>query len=101
FGGRFFLLAGDGIRDRNVTGVQTCALPICNQNKNSKMKLFTLTGNEPLAREIADHIGIPLGKCTVNRFSDEEVQVNVEESVRGCDVFVIQPTSQPVNENLM
>lgn len=72
-----------------------------NQNKNSKMKLFTLTGNEPLAREIADHIGIPLGKCTVNRFSDEEVQVNVEESVRGCDVFVIQPTSQPVNENLM
>src|SRR5699024_9541586 len=73
-----------------------------NQNNNSnKMKLFTLTGNEPLAAEIADHIGIPLGKCTVNRFSDEEVQVNVEESVRGCDVYVIQPTSQPVNENLM
>src|SRR5699024_6648731 len=72
-----------------------------NQSRNSKMKLFTLTGNEPLAHEIAEHIGIPLGKCTVKRFSDEEVQVNVEESVRGCDVFVIQPTSQPVNENLM
>lgn len=68
---------------------------------NSKLRLFSLNGNEPLAREISEHIGIPLGECEVNRFSDEEVQISIEESVRGCDVFVIQPTSQPVNEHLM
>ncbi|GAA3730283.1 ribose-phosphate diphosphokinase [Salinicoccus jeotgali] len=72
-----------------------------NQYKNSNLRLFSLKANEPLAKEIADHIGIPLGKCQVNRFSDEEVQINIEESVRGCDVFVVQPTSQPVNEHLM
>src|SRR5699024_4552483 len=72
-----------------------------NQYKNSSLRLFSLKGNEPLAEEIAEHIGIPLGKITVQHFSDEEVQVNIEESVRGCDVFVVQPTSQPVNEHLM
>ncbi|MFC3419252.1 ribose-phosphate diphosphokinase [Salinicoccus hispanicus] len=72
-----------------------------NQYKNSNLRLFSLQANEPLAREIAEHIGIPLGKCQVKRFSDEEVQINIEESVRGCDVFVVQPTSQPVNEHLM
>lgn len=72
-----------------------------NQYKNSNLRLFSLKANEPLAQEIADHIGIPLGKCQVNRFSDEEVQINIEESVRGCDVFVVQSTSQPVNEHLM
>ena len=72
-----------------------------NQYKNSNLRLFSLKANEPLAEEIADHIGIPLGKCQVNRFSDEEVQINIEESVRGCDVFVVQSTSQPVNEHLM
>ena len=46
-------------------------------------------------------IGVELGKCTVTSFSDGEVQINIEESIRGCDVFVIQSTSQPVNENLM
>ncbi|MCG1009494.1 ribose-phosphate diphosphokinase [Salinicoccus sp. ID82-1] len=72
-----------------------------NQYKNSNLRLFSLQANEPLAREIAEHIGIPLGKCQVKRFSDEEVQINIEESVRGCDVFIVQPTSQPVNEHLM
>lgn len=72
-----------------------------NQYRNSNLRLFSLKGNEPLAQEIAEHIGIPLGKSTVHRFSDEEVQVNIEESVRGCEVFVVQPTSQPVNEHLM
>lgn len=72
-----------------------------NHYKNSNLRLFSLQANEPLAREIAEHIGIPLGKCQVKRFSDEEVQINIEESVRGCDVFVVQPTSQPVNEHLM
>src|SRR5690625_3472892 len=72
-----------------------------NQYKNSSLRLFSLKGNEPLAEEIAEHIGIPLGKITVQHFSDEEVQAIAEESVRGCDVFVVQPTGQPVNEHLM
>ncbi|SOC43173.1 ribose-phosphate diphosphokinase [Salinicoccus kekensis] len=68
---------------------------------NSKLRLFSLNSNEPLAEEISRHIGIPLGACEVNHFSDEEVSISIEESVRGCDTFVIQSTSQPVNEHLM
>jgi ribose-phosphate pyrophosphokinase len=69
--------------------------------KNSKLKIFSLNGNQPLAEEIARYIGIPLGKCSVKSFSDGEVQINIEESIRGCDVFIVQPTSNPVNEHLM
>lgn len=72
-----------------------------NHYPNNKLKIFSLNSNEPLAREVSEEIGLPLGKCSVNRFSDGEVQINIEESIRGCDVFVIQSTSDPVNENLM
>lgn len=71
------------------------------QYPDNKLKIFSLNSNEPLAKEVADEIGIPLGKCSVTRFSDGEVQINIEESIRGCDVYVIQSTSNPVNENLM
>ncbi|WP_040928185.1 ribose-phosphate diphosphokinase [Nosocomiicoccus massiliensis] len=71
------------------------------QNIKDDMKVFTLSANEPLAQEIADHLGVELGKCKVNRFSDQEVQVDVLESVRGKDIFVVQPTSEPVNAHLM
>ena len=46
-----------------------------------------------LAEEIAKVIGVELGKCSVSRFSDGEIQINIEESIRGCDVYVIQSTS--------
>ena len=65
------------------------------------LKVFSLNSNVALAQEIAAAIGVELGKCTVTSFSDGEVQINIEESIRGCDVFIIQSTSQPVNENLM
>ena len=68
---------------------------------NSNLKVFSLSANLDLAREIADHIGVPLGKCSVTQFSDKEIQINIDESIRGGDVFVIQPTSEPVNEHLM
>lgn len=74
---------------------------LANEYKNSSLKIFSLKGNEPLAREVADNIGIELGKCSVKRFSDGEIQINIEESIRGCDVFIIQPTSYPVNVHLM
>lgn len=66
-----------------------------------KVKIFALNSNIELAQEIADHIGIPLSKCTVNRFSDGEVQVNIDETVRGHIVFVVQSTNCPVNEHYM
>lgn len=68
---------------------------------NSKLKVFSLNSNLGVAEEIAKTIGVELGKCSVQRFSDGEVQINIEESIRGCDVFVIQSTSAPVNEHLM
>ncbi|WP_096272329.1 ribose-phosphate diphosphokinase [Paucisalibacillus globulus] len=71
------------------------------QYQNSNMKVFSLNSNRKLAEEIADHIGISLGKCMVTTFSDGEVQINIEESVRGCDVYVVQSTSSPVNQHLM
>lgn len=72
-----------------------------NPYPNKKLRLFSLNSNEPLAKEVADEIGVPLGKCSVTRFSDGEVQINIEESIRGCDVYIIQSTSDPVNEHLM
>lgn len=68
---------------------------------DSKLKLFTCNSNPELSAEIAREIGIPLGAAKVSRFSDGEIRIDVEESVRGCDVFVIQSTCDPVNENLM
>lgn len=65
------------------------------------LKLFSLDGNIPLAEEVAKHLGIELSKCSVKKFSDGEVSINIEESVRGSEVFVIQSTSCPVNDHLM
>ncbi|MBU8881415.1 ribose-phosphate diphosphokinase [Bacillus sp. FJAT-29790] len=69
--------------------------------KDPKLKVFSLNSNRDLAIEIANVIGVELGKSSVIRFSDGEIQINIEESIRGCDVFVIQSTSSPVNEHLM
>ncbi|MEH7076681.1 ribose-phosphate diphosphokinase [Neobacillus drentensis] len=72
-----------------------------NQYLDPNLKVFSLNSNLPLASEIAKVIGVELGKCSVTRFSDGEIQINIEESIRGGDVYVIQSTSQPVNENIM
>ena len=63
--------------------------------------LFTGNANPALAREIASHLGIELGKAAVGRFSDGEVQVEIQQNVRARDIFVVQPTCAPTNENLM
>ena len=68
---------------------------------DAKFKVFSLNSNRSLAKEIADHIGTSLGKCTVTTFSDGEIQINIEESVRGCDVYVVQSTCSPVNQHIM
>ena len=71
------------------------------QYNDSSLKVFSLNSNRKLAEDIASHIGVTLGKCTVSKFSDGEVQINIEESVRGCDVYVIQSTCAPVNTHMM
>ena len=67
----------------------------------SDLKLFALSSNQELAQRVAQEIGLPLGKSTVRQFSDGEIQVNIEESIRGKHVFILQSTSSPVNDNLM
>ena len=66
-----------------------------------KLKIFSLSSNRPLAEKIAAYVGVELGKLSVDRFSDGEIQINIEESIRGDNVYVIQSTSAPVNDNLM
>jgi ribose-phosphate pyrophosphokinase len=66
-----------------------------------ELKLFSGNANRPLTEEIAQYLRVPLGDVEVSRFSDGEVFVQVNENVRGTDVFLIQPTCPPVNDNLM
>ena len=66
-----------------------------------KLKIFTGNANPALAKEICDYLGLPLGEAFVGCFNNGEVQIMIDESVRGKDVFIIQPTSYPVNDNLM
>lgn len=65
------------------------------------MMIFALNSNVPLAQKIADRVGVPLSKSSVERFSDGEIQINIDETVRGKDVYLVQSTSKPVNDNLM
>ncbi len=66
-----------------------------------KIKIFSLSANRQLAEEIAESVGIPLSSCEILHFADGEINVQIDETVRGHNVFVIQPTSAPVNDHLM
>ncbi|WP_449538428.1 ribose-phosphate diphosphokinase [Ferdinandcohnia sp. Marseille-Q9671] len=63
--------------------------------------MFTLNSNAKLAKEMADLLGCELGKSSVSRFSDGEIHINIDESVRGSEVYLVQSTSQPANEHIM
>jgi ribose-phosphate pyrophosphokinase len=63
--------------------------------------VFTGNANPTLAEKVVHHLGLPLGKALVGQFSDGEVMVEIQENVRGRDVFIVQPTSAPTNDNLM
>jgi ribose-phosphate pyrophosphokinase len=67
----------------------------------NSMKVFSGTANRPLAERMCEHLNLRLGEASVSRFPDGEVRVKIEEDVRGADVFVLQPTCPPVNDNLM
>ncbi|MBA0689560.1 hypothetical protein Goari_007283 [Gossypium aridum] len=71
-------------------------------NRNgAKLKVFSGTANPALSQEIAWYMGLELGKINIKRFADGEIYVQLQESVRGCDVYLVQSTCPPANENLM
>lgn len=71
------------------------------QSNNSEFVVFTGNANRGMAEEIAKHLGTSLGVADVGRFSDGEVTVEIKQNVRTRDVFVVQPTCAPTNDNLM
>jgi len=70
-------------------------------NNNNRLKVFSGRGNLRLAENICSVLGDPLGKITLSNFPDGEISVRIEEDVRGRDVYVVQPTCPPVNDNVM
>jgi ribose-phosphate pyrophosphokinase len=85
------------VKDRNMANLKDAN----NSSATSGIKLFTGNANTALAQDIANHLGMNLGKISVSHFADGEVNVIVNENVRGKDVYIVQPTSPPVNETLM
>src|SRR3954470_11854621 len=66
-----------------------------------ELKLFSGSAHPELAKEIAQHLGLPMGQCRLRRFPDTEVSFQIDENIRGTDVFIIQPTCSPVDANIM
>lgn len=72
------------------------------QIKNAdNVRLFSLNSNPKLAEQISQRVGIPLNKASISHFADGEIKITIDESIRGCEVYVIQSVSDPVNTNLM
>lgn len=80
---------------------QSAAAPNSNYNAMSRLRIFSGTSNPVLSAEVASYLGLELGKIKIKRFADGEIYVQVQESIRGCDVFLVQPTCPPVNDHLM
>jgi ribose-phosphate pyrophosphokinase len=72
-----------------------------NSHDTRRLRLFSGTSNQDLAREIGAYLGVPDGPRVIKRFADGETYIQIQESIRGCDVFLIQPTCAPVNDHLM
>jgi ribose-phosphate pyrophosphokinase len=69
--------------------------------QDEKFKIFSGSAHQPLAKAICGHLGVPLGEASLGRFSDGEIHFQIMENVRGADVFVVQPCSQPTDSHLM
>lgn len=69
--------------------------------QRGELKLLSGNSNLPLAKSIAKHLGIELGQAEIEKFSDGEIKIKINESIRGKDVYIVQPTSYPTNDNLM
>ncbi|MCP6658006.1 ribose-phosphate pyrophosphokinase-like domain-containing protein, partial [Klebsiella pneumoniae] len=66
-----------------------------------RLRIFSGNANPVLAKEIAAYLGLTVGDAFVGKFNNGEIQVMIDESVRGTDVFIVHPTSYPVNDNMM
>ena len=78
--------------------LQPLASPIAD---NSRLRLFSGSANTPLSQEVARYLGMDLGPMVRKRFADGEIYIQIQESIRGCDVYLMQPTCSPVNDHLM
>jgi len=65
------------------------------------LKIFSGSAHRELALRVAEYVGVPLGEATVSSFPDGETMVKINENVRGCDIFIVQPTCPPTNQNIM
>jgi ribose-phosphate pyrophosphokinase len=92
--------AGQQSEKKPQSGTDTKAKPIRTRGED-KWKIFSGTANDALAKEVCDKLGLPLGQTHITKFSDGETYVQIMENVRGGDVFLIQPTCDPVNEHLL
>lgn len=93
------MLRGPEVIRSATLPMQTPSLP--HFGENNRLKLFSGSANVDLAREVARYLGLDLGPMVRKRFADGEVYIQIQESIRGCDVYLIQPTCQPVNDHLM
>ncbi|MBD2464090.1 ribose-phosphate pyrophosphokinase [Oscillatoria sp. FACHB-1407] len=75
--------------------------PLSPLSDNNRLRLFSGSANVPLAQEVARYLGMDLGPMVRKRFADGELYIQIQESIRGCDVYLMQPTCHPVNDNLM
>src|SRR5678815_1862624 len=84
-----------------VAETQTAAVVSGTNGSLSGLKIFAGNANRDLAQRVTDYLGVPLGHLTSTKFSDGEIRIMVNESARGNDVFIIQPTCYPANDTLM
>lgn len=75
--------------------------PLTSFSENSRLRLFSGSSNTSLSQEVALYLGMDLGPMVRKRFADGELYIQIQESIRGCDVYLMQPTCHPVNDNLM
>jgi ribose-phosphate pyrophosphokinase len=85
--------------------IRSATLPVLSSfppiSDNSRLRLFSGSANVPLSQEVARYLGMDLGPMVRKRFADGEIYIQIQESIRGCDVYLIQPSCSPVNDHLM
>jgi ribose-phosphate pyrophosphokinase len=89
---------GSAVLSSATLKVQPAATGI---SENNRLRLFSGSANIPLSQQVARYLGMDLGSMIRKRFADGELYVQIQESIRGCDVYLIQPCCHPVNDNLM
>ncbi|XP_050282726.1 ribose-phosphate pyrophosphokinase 1, chloroplastic isoform X6 [Quercus robur] len=98
-------LSSSTTTDQAITATATTPsisnAPYSENAHDTRLRIFSGTANPALSQEIACYMGLELGRIKIKRFADGEIYVQLQESVRGCDVYLVQPTCPPANENLM